>query len=117
MDIQSSIKTLTSAAVAYIIFESKNFIADYCRMANKVIMMLLLLVHIGIVLVYATECRANDVPIKSCCCLGYNNIYFKFNAKSSGVYTIGNFCGVKCSNTRVYCDTTSYSGGGGWLVI
>ena len=76
-------------------------------------MMLLLLVHIGIVLVYATECRTNDAPIKSCCCLGYNNVYF--NARSSGVYTIANFCGVKCSNTRVYCDTAS--GGGGWLVI
>ena len=25
------------------------------------------------------------------------------------------FCGVNCSTTRVYCDTTS--GGGGWLVI
>ena len=38
-----------------------------------------------------------------------------YNVKSSGVYTIGNFCGVKCSNTRVYCDTSS--GGGGWTVI
>ena len=34
---------------------------------------------------------------------------------SSGVYTIANFCGVKCSNTRAYCDTTSR--GGGWLVV
>ena len=56
------------------------------------------------------ECQTGNVPIESCCCLGYNN-----NAKSSGVYTIANFCGVKCSNTRVYCDTAS--GGGGWLVI
>ena len=30
--------------------------------------------------------------------------------------TIDNFCGVKCSNTRVYCDTSS-GGGGGWTVI
>ena len=59
------------------------------------------------------ECQTNGGPIKSCCCLGYNNTYF--NVKSSGVYTIANFCGVKCSNTRVYCDTTR--GGGGWLVI
>ena len=59
------------------------------------------------------ECLTNDVPIESCCCLGYNNAHF--NAKISGVYTITNFCGVKCSNTRAYCDTTS--AGGGWLVI
>ena len=65
-----------------------------------------------IVLVYG-ECPNNDGTIESCCCLGYNNTHF--NAKRSGVYTIANFCGVKCSNTRVYCDTTS--GGGGWLVI
>ena len=59
------------------------------------------------------ECQANDRPIESCCSLGYNNTHF--NTKSSGVYTIANFCGVKCSNTRAYCDTTS--GGGGWLVV
>ena len=35
--------------------------------------------------------------------------------KASGVYTVANFSRVKCSNTRVYCDTTT--GGGGWLVI
>ena len=63
-------------------------------------------------LVYG-ECLTNDAPIESCCCLDYNNTHF--NAKSSGVYTIANFCGVKCSHTRVYCDTAS--GGGGWLVI
>ena len=45
--------------------------------------------------------------------LGYNNN--NYNVKSSGVYTTANFCGVKCSNTRVYCDTSS--GGGGWTVI
>ena len=59
------------------------------------------------------ECQTNGGPIDNCCCLGYNNN--NFNAKKSGVYTIDNFCGVKCSNTRVYCDTTS--GGGGWTVI
>ena len=32
-----------------------------------------------------------------------------------GVYSINNFGGVKCSNTTVYCDTTS--GEGGWLII
>jgi len=67
---------------------------------------------IGIVLVDG-GCQTNGGPIESCCCVGYSNTHF--NAKSSGVYTIGNFGGVKCSNTRVYCDTTS--GGGGWIVI
>ena len=66
----------------------------------------------GLVLVYG-ECQTDVGPIKNCCCLGYGNTHF--NAKSSGVYTISNFGGVKCSNTRVYCDTTS--GGGGWTVI
>ena len=77
------------------------------------ILTLILVSAIGIVLVYG-ECKIRRPPIKSCCCLGYNNTYF--NTKSSGVYTIiGNFCGVNCSNAKVYCDTTS--GGGGWLVI
>jgi len=76
------------------------------------IITLVVLVSVGIVLVNG-ECQTNGGPIVNCCCLGYNNN--NYNVKSSGVYTIGNFCGVKCSNTRVYCDTTS--GGGGWTVI
>ena len=76
------------------------------------IITLVVLVSLGIVLVDG-ECQTNGGPIDNCCCLGYNNN--NYNVKSSGVYTIGNFCGVKCSNTRVYCDTTS--GGGGWTVI
>ena len=79
---------------------------------TNIITLIVLVSSVGIVLVYG-ECLTNDAPIESCCCLGYNNTHF--NAKSSGVYTIANFCGVKCSNTRAYCDTTS--GGGGWLVI
>ena len=59
------------------------------------------------------ECQPNNGPIENCCCLGYNNN--NYNVKSSGVYTIATFCGVKCSNSRVYCDTNS--GGGGWTVI
>ena len=27
--------------------------------------------------------------------------WLQYNVKSSGVYTIANFCGVKCSNIRV----------------
>ena len=73
---------------------------------------LIVLVSVGIVTVDA-ECQPNNGPIKNCCCLGYNNN--NYNVKSSGVYTIANFCGVKCSNTRVYCDTSS--GGGGWTII
>ena len=76
------------------------------------IITLVVLVSVGIVLVDG-ECQTNGGPIDNCCYLGYNSN--NFNEKSSGVYTIGNFCGVKCSNVRVYCDTTS--GGGGWTVI
>ena len=76
------------------------------------IVTLIVLVSIGIVTVDG-ECQPNNGPIENCCCLGYNNN--NYNVKSSGVYTIANFCGVKCSNTRVYCDTSS--GGGGWTVI
>ena len=79
---------------------------------TNIMLLIVLLSTIGIVLVYG-ECQTNNGPIKSCCCLGYNNTYF--NTRSSGVYTIANFCGVKCSNTKAYCDTTS--GGGGWLVV
>jgi len=79
-------------------------------MAN--ITVLVVLVSVGLVLVDG-ECQTNGGPIDNCCCLGYNNN--NHNVKSPGVYTIGNFCGVKCSNARVLCDTTS--GGGGWTVI
>ena len=76
------------------------------------IITLIVLVSVGIVTVDG-ECQPNNGPIENCCCLGYNNN--NYNVKSSGVYTIANFCGVKCSNTRLYCDTSS--GGGGWTVI
>ena len=76
------------------------------------IITLIVLVSVGIVTVNG-ECQPNNGPIENCCCLGYNNN--NYNVKSSGVYTIANFCGVKCSNTRVYCDSSS--GGGGWTVI
>ena len=72
----------------------------------------IVLFSVGIVTV-GGECQPSNGPIENCCCLGYNNN--NFNVKSSGVYTIANFCGVKFSNTRVYCDTSS--GGGGWTVI
>ena len=76
------------------------------------IITLIVLASVGIVIVHG-ECQLNNGPIENCCCLGYNNN--NYNVKSSGVYTIANFCEVKCSNTRVYCDTSS--GGGGWTVI
>ena len=59
------------------------------------------------------ECHNSSGPIESCCCLGYNSNHF--NEKVSGIYTIANFCEVKCSNVKVYCDAVS--GGGGWMVI
>ena len=76
------------------------------------IITLIVLVSVGIVTVDG-ECQPNNGPIENCCYLGYNNN--NYNVKSSGVYAIANFCGVKCSNARVYCDTSS--GGGGWTVI
>ena len=79
---------------------------------TNIVMLKALVCTMGFVLVYA-ECQTNGGPIENCCCLGYNNTHF--NTKNSGVYIIANFCGVKCSNTRVYCDTTC--GGGGWLVV
>jgi len=56
------------------------------------------------------ECQTNGGPIDNCCCLGYNNQ--TYNKKSSGVYTVGKFCGVENSSTRAYCDTTTSGGGG-----
>ena len=76
------------------------------------IITLIVLVSVGIVTVDG-ECQPNNGPFENCCCLGYNNN--NYNVKSSGIYIIANFCGVKCSNTRIYCDTSS--GGGGWTVI
>ena len=85
---------------------------SFSKSTMTTIITLIVLVSVGIVTVDG-ECQPNNGPIENCCCLGYNNN--NYNVKSSGVYTIANFCGVKCSNTRVYCDTSS--GGGGWTVI
>ena len=79
---------------------------------TNIVALIVLLSITRTILVYG-ECQANGGPIESCCCLGYNNTHF--NEKSSGVYIIANFCGVKCSNTKAYCDTST--GGGGWLVV
>ena len=73
---------------------------------------LILLLTTGIVVVTA-ECQKDDAPINSCCCLGFNTT--AFNKRKSGVYTMMNFCGVKCYDAEVYCDTSN--GGGGWLVV
>ena len=75
-----------------------------------VIVTVVVLVAVGIV---ASDTECSQGPIKICCDLGYNNN--NYNAKKSGIYSITDFCGVNCSNTAVYCDTTS--GGGGWTVI
>ena len=73
---------------------------------------LILLLATGIVAVTA-ECQKDDAPIKSCCCLGFNTT--AFSKRKSGVYTMMNFCGVKCYDAEVYCDTSNE--GGGWLVV
>ena len=72
---------------------------------------LTVLVSMGLVMGNG-ECQYDKGPVKNCCSLGYNN---NRNVNRPGVYTISNFCGVKCSNAEVYCDTRS--GGGGWTVI
>ena len=66
------------------------------------------------ILAVTAECQKDDVPIKSCCCLGFNTT--AFNKRKSGIYTMMNFCGVKCYDAEVYCDTSN-GGGGGWLVV
>jgi len=76
------------------------------------IIVLLLFLSSSVIVGAQRNCQNSDGTIQSCCSLGYNNV---FNFKQPGVYTIANFCGMKCSNTKVYCDTTS--GGGGWIVI
>jgi len=73
---------------------------------------IILLLAIGIVAVLA-GCPKNNAPIESCCCLGFNTTVF--NKRKSGVYTMVNFCGVKCYDAEVYCDTGNE--GGGWLVV
>ena len=73
---------------------------------------LILLLATGILAVTA-ECQKYNAPIESCCCLGFNTT--AFNKRKSGVYTMMNFCGVKCYDAEVYCDTIN--GGGGWLVV
>ncbi|XP_065896381.1 ficolin-2-like [Dysidea avara] len=81
-------------------------------MTTITIATILLLLAIGIVAVLA-GCPKENAPIESCCCLGFNTSVF--NKRKSGVYTMVNFCGVKCYDAEVYCDTIN--GGGGWLVV
>ena len=73
---------------------------------------LILLLATGILAVSA-ECQKDNAPIKTCCCLGFNTTVF--NKRKSGVYTMINYCGTKCYDTEIYCDTSN--GGGEWLVI
>ncbi|XP_065896387.1 ficolin-1-like [Dysidea avara] len=79
---------------------------------TTIITTITLLLAIGIVAVLA-GCPKANAPIESCCYLGFNTSVF--NKRKSGVYTMVNFCGVKCYDAEVYCDTIN--GGGGWLVV
>ena len=74
------------------------------------IVAVVVLVAIGIV---ASDTECPQGPIKNCCDLGYNNN--NYNTKKPGTYLVTDFCGVNCSKTKVYFDTTS--GGGGWTAI
>ena len=73
---------------------------------------IILLLATGILVVTA-ECPKDYSPIKSCCSLGFSTS--AFSRKRPGVYTMMNFCGKKCYDAQVYCDTIN--GGGGWLVV
>ena len=79
------------------------------------ITLLLVVAAAGGIAVVDGECqRDSSDPIENCCCLGYN-YSTSFNKRKSGVYTLANFCGVKCLDIEGYCGSTS--GGGGWLVV
>jgi len=67
-------------------------------MTTTTITTIILLLAIGIVAVIA-ECPRENSPIESCCCLGFNTSVF--NKRKSGVYTMANFCGVKCYDAEV----------------
>ena len=70
-------------------------LASKASTMTTVVMLKALVCIIGIVLVYA-EYQNSDGLTDNFCCLGYNNTHF--NVKTSGVYIIANFCGVKFSN-------------------
>ena len=78
--------------------------------------MLLIVAAVGGIAVVDGECQRYNSespsdPIENCCCLGYN-YSTSFNKRRSVVYTLANFCGVKCLDIEGYCGSTS--GGGGW---
>ena len=74
---------------------------------------LVITVALAALVINVTGCPPEGSSISSCCSLGFNTTYF--NRKKSGVYTISNFCGRKCSEVQGYCDTKSAAGG--WLVV
>ena len=49
--------------------------------------------------------QTNNGAISDCCCLGYNNN--NFNTKPPSSYAIANFCGIKNSDAKLYCDIYS----------
>ena len=73
----------------------------------------LIIVGLTGLVINVTGCPSDGHSIASCCSLGFNTTHF--NGKKSGVYSISNFCGHKCSKVQGYCDTSSV--GGGWLVV
>ena len=50
-----------------------------------------------------TGCPPEGSSISSCCSLGFNTILILTGRNQSGVYTISNFCGHKCSEVQGYC--------------
>ena len=89
-----------------------SLVNHYSSTMTTITTIILLLLVIEIVAVLA-ECPKDNAPIESCCCLGFNTSVF--NKRKSGVFAMASFCGVKCYDAEVYCDTIN--GGGGWSVV
>ena len=78
--------------------------------------MLLIVAAVGGIAVVDGECKrysseSPSDPIENCCCLGYN-YSTSFNKRRSVVYTLANFCGVKCLDIEGYCGSISEVVGG-----
>ena len=70
---------------------------ELISVSKSTMVIIITLIVLGIVRVDG-KCQPNNGPIEKCCCLSYNNNNYSVKSSGAGVYTIANFCGVKCSN-------------------